>query len=171
MILSSDDEPILISGPSSFKTYLAQKFLIKNNIDIVSLNSEITMSQLIGSNVRFIKDDAKLFYLRAIYEILRINNIESKLKYLENFDKNKEKKKELIEKEKEKIDITKNSWLEYSLSNFEKKLFEDDKKSKISSNKLLIEFQPGILLSAIIKKRLLILKKITDVKTENLASQ
>ena len=38
MILSSDDEPILISGPSSFKTYLEQKFLIKNNVDIVSLN-------------------------------------------------------------------------------------------------------------------------------------
>ena len=84
MILSSDDEPILISGPSSFKTYIAKKFLIKSNVDIVSLNSEITMSQLIGSNVRFIKDDAKLFYLRAIYEILRINNIESKLKHLEN---------------------------------------------------------------------------------------
>ena len=33
---------------------------------------------------------------------------------------------------------------------------------------MLIEFQPGILLSAIIKKKLLILKKITDVKTENL---
>ena len=168
MLLSSDDEPILISGPSSFKTYLARNFLIKSNIDIVSLNSEITMSQLIGSNIPFIKDDAKLFYLRAICEILRINNIESKLKYLENFDKNKEKIKELISKEKDKINIKKNSWLEYSINNFEKKLFEDDKKNKFARSKLLIEFQPGILLSAVIKKKLLILKKITDVKTENL---
>ena len=168
MLLSSDDEPILISGPSSFKTYLAKNFLIKKNIDIVSLNSEITMSQLIGSNVPFIKDDAKLFYLRAIYEILRINNIESKLKYLENFDKNKEKIKKLIKDEKEKLNIKKNSWTEYALKNFEKKLFEDEKKDKITNNKLLIEFQPGILLSAVIKNKLLILKKITDVKTENL---
>ena len=154
MLLSSDDEPILISGPSSFKTYLAKNFLIKSNIDIVSLNSEITMSQLIGSNIPFIKDDAKLFYLRAICEILRINNIESKLKYLENFDKNKEKIKELIRKEKDKINIKKNSWLEYSLNNFEKKIFEDDKKNKFARSKLLIEFQPGILLSAVIKKKL-----------------
>ena len=170
MLLSSDDEPILISGPSSFKTYLARSFLLNNsNIEIVSLNSEITMSQLIGSNVPFIKEDAKLFYLKAIYEILRINNIENKLKYLENFEKNKEKIKELIKIEKEeKINIKKNSWLEYALNNFDKKLFEDDKKNKITRNKLLIEFQPGILLSAVIKKKLLILKKITDVKTENL---
>ena len=145
MLLSSDDEPILISGPSSFKTYLAKNFLIKSNIEIVSLNSEITMSQLIGANVPFIQEDAKLFYLRAIYEILRVRNIESKLEYLDNFDKNKEKIKKLINEEKEKINIKKNSWLEYSLNNFEKKLFEDDKKSKINSNKLLIEFQPGIL--------------------------
>ena len=100
MILSSDDEPILISGPSSFKTYLAKNFLIKRNVEVVSLNSEITMSQLIGSNVPFIQEDAKLFYLRSIYEILRITNIESKLKYLEKFDENKEKIEELINEEK-----------------------------------------------------------------------
>ena len=169
MLLSSDDEPILISGPSSFKTYLAKNFLLNNsNIEIVSLNSEITMSQLIGSNVPFIKEDAKLFYLRGIYEILRINNIESKLKYLESLEQNKEKIKKLINDEKKGINIKKNSWLEYALANFEKKLFENDKKNKISNNKLIIEFQPGILLSAVIKKKLLILKKITDVKTENL---
>ena len=68
MIISSDDEPLLISGPSSFKKYLAQKFLKTNNIEIISLNSEITMSQLIGSNVPIIKEESKLFYLKAIYE-------------------------------------------------------------------------------------------------------
>ena len=101
--------PILISGPNSFKTYLAKKFVIKkNDIEIVSLNSEITMSQLIGSNVPFIKEDVKLFYLKAIYEILRIKNIESKLKYLENFKENKEEIEKIIKKEKAKIDIKKN---------------------------------------------------------------
>jgi len=65
MLISSDDEPILISGPSSFKTYLAKNFLIKNNIEIVSLNSEITMSQLIGSNVPFIKEDSIFIRFRC----------------------------------------------------------------------------------------------------------
>ena len=87
---------------------------------------------------------------------------------MENFNENKEKIKNLIESEKKTNNIKKNSWLDYALNNFQKKLFEDDKKNKLNSNKLLIEFQPGILLSAVIKNKLLILKKITDVKTENL---
>lgn len=67
MIISSDDEPLLISGPSSFKAYLAKKFFKTNNIEIISLNSEITISQLIGSNVPIIKEKSKLFYFKAIY--------------------------------------------------------------------------------------------------------
>ena len=34
IIISSDDEPLLISGPSSFKTYLAKKFFKTNNIEL-----------------------------------------------------------------------------------------------------------------------------------------
>ena len=167
MIISSDDEPLLISGPSSFKTYLAKKFLKTNNIEIISLNSEITMSQLIGSNVPIIKEESKLFYLKAIYEILDVTNIESKLKYLENFEKNIPKIREIIEKEKVNLEI-KPKWLEYAFKNLEEKLFKNEANNKLENNKLLIEFQPGILLSAVIKKKSLILKKIADVKTENL---
>jgi hypothetical protein len=111
-----------------------------------------------GSNVPNNKEESKLFYLKAIYEILGVTNIESKLKYLENFEKNIPKIREIIEKEKVNLEI-KPKWLEYAFKNLEEKLFKNEANNKLENNKLLIEFQPGILLSAVIKKKSLILKK------------
>ena len=152
MIIPSDDEPLLISGPSSFKAYLAEKFLKTNNIEIISLNSEITIHQLIGSNIPIIKEESKLFYLKAIYEILGVTNIESKLKNLKNYEKNITEIRKDIEKEKKNIEINP-KWLEDVLNNLEEKLFKNEANNKLENNKLLIEFQPGILLSAVIKKK------------------
>jgi len=152
MIIPSDDEPLLISGPSSFKAYLAEKFLKTNNIEIISLNSEITIHQLIGSNMPIIKEESKLFYLKAIYEILGVTNIESKLKNLKNYEKNITEIRKDIEKEKKNIEINP-KWLEDVLNNLEEKLFKNEANNKLENNKLLIEFQPGILLSAVIKKK------------------
>jgi len=104
------------------------------------------MSQLIESNIPIIKEESKLFYLKAIYGILWVNNIENKLNYLENFDKNIKTIKDFIEKEKGKIDWKPN-WLEYALNNLEEKLCKNKKDNKLENNRLLIEFQPGILLS------------------------
>jgi hypothetical protein len=101
---------------------------------------------LIESNISIIKEESKLFYLKAINGILRVNNIENKLKHLENFDKNIKKIKDFIEEEKGKIDLKPN-WLEFALNNLEEKLYKNKKDNKLENNRLLIEFQPGILLS------------------------
>ena len=101
---------------------------------------------MIESNISIIKEESKLFYLKAINGILRVNNIENKLKHLENFDKNIKKIKDFIEEEKGKIDLKPN-WLEYALNNLEEKLYKNKKDNKLENNILLIEFQPGILLS------------------------
>jgi hypothetical protein len=58
-----------------------------------------------------------------------------------------------IEKEKEKVNLEiKPIWLEYAFYYLEEKLFKNTTNYKLENNKLIIEFQPGILLSAVIKK-------------------
>lgn len=44
ILIASDDEPILISGPSSFHTFLAKLIFILGKCEIISLNSESTIS-------------------------------------------------------------------------------------------------------------------------------
>jgi len=91
ILIASDDEPILISGPSSFKTFLAKLLFQNGKSDVISLNSESTISQLIGSATLLTSEKAKNYYLMQIYEILQANNIDNLLTDLDNFDENKEK--------------------------------------------------------------------------------
>jgi len=63
--------------------------------------------------------------------------------------------------------IDKNYTFYYALEHFKEKLFRDDKKKK-SLFDMIIEFKPGIFISARIKGCNLILKNITYVKTKNL---
>ena len=167
ILLSSDDEPILISGPSSFKTYLA-KLLFKNEkSDVIPLNSESNISQLIGSSTLLTSQKAKNYYLLQIYEILQANNIDNLLKDLEDFESNKEKIRTNIEELKKIKNIHEEHPFHYALENFKKKLFEDQKNKK-SLFDMIIEFKPGIFISARIRGNNLILKNITYVKTEHL---
>ena len=114
---------------------------------MISLNSESTISQLIGSSTLLNSEKAKNFYLMQIYEILQANNIENLLKDLEDFENNKEKIKSKIEKlteEKSKEDHT----FDYALEQFKKKLFKLE-KNKASLFDMVIEFKPGIFISAL----------------------
>ena len=97
ILITGNDEPILISGPSSFKTFLAKLIFNNEKCEVISLNSESTISQLIGSSILLTSEKAKNYYLMQIYEILQINNIENYLKDLDNFDKKRKKIKANIE--------------------------------------------------------------------------
>ena len=70
--LTSDKEPILLIGPSGYKTFLAQKFL--SNAKTITLNQESSVKQLLGSSSFFSKLEVKDFYLRLIVLIYRLNN-------------------------------------------------------------------------------------------------
>jgi hypothetical protein len=61
ILISHNEEPILIAGETSFKTYLAQLSFQddKNSYEIVSLNQESTIPQLLGSSSFFTPEDAK----------------------------------------------------------------------------------------------------------------
>jgi len=175
--LASQNEPILLSGPSSYKTYIAEKFLSNNNrtnkYKIISLNSELTTAQLIGTPILLTTEKAQNYYLRQICEILQVNNLEKILKEFEELNSNKELIKEKITKLKE--DFMKNNGItnmenypfNYALERFIEKLTQDEKEKK-SKFGFDIEFKPGIFISALIKGCNLILKNITNVKTENL---
>ena len=69
--LSNYDEPLLLSGPTCYKTYVATMILDKK-ADIVSLNQESTIPQLLGASFFYPPKEDKKFCFRLIYEILNI---------------------------------------------------------------------------------------------------
>ena len=159
ILISSKDEPILLCGPSSYKTFLSKLVFNKSKYEIISLNSESSIPQLIGSTILLTKDEAKAYYLRQILELLQVNNIENQL--LEINDK---KKIESIINEKME---EKNKYFifDYALNNFKSKFFKEENKNSLFD--MVLEFKPGIFISSRIRGHNLILKNITSVKTEN----
>ena len=77
MKLASDKEPILLIGPKCYKSYAAK--IILENATEVSLNSESTVSQLLGSHYFFSKTEHKIFIISKIYEILILMQMKLKI--------------------------------------------------------------------------------------------
>ena len=76
ILISHNEEPILIAGETSFKTYLAQLCFKddRNSYEIVSLNQESTIPQLLGSSSFFTPEEAKKFYLKQLCNLFNENN-------------------------------------------------------------------------------------------------
>ena len=98
MKLSNYDEPLLLSGPTCYKTYAAKMLLKK--ADIVSLNQESTIPQLLGASFFYPPLEDKKFCLKLIFEILEIPNIDIELNKIDNWNDNKE---ELLKKNDENM--------------------------------------------------------------------
>ena len=95
-------EPINFCGPSSYKTFLAQKFLL--GAPVLNLYPETSIGQLLGSVSLVNNIDAKIYYLE---EILKITGNEEKLKdYKENLMKyfQEKGKEDSIDKESDSED-------------------------------------------------------------------
>jgi hypothetical protein len=99
--------------------------------------------------------------MRLIYEILEIPNIEIELNKVDNWKENKEEVKKLIE---EKMPDNDSSFY-IALTNLKNKLFAEEKVNEKSLINMEIEFKPGLILSAILNKKSLILKDMPQVKT------
>jgi hypothetical protein len=158
MKLSNFDEPLLLSGPTCYKTYAA-KILLKN-ADVVSLNQESTIPQLLGASFFYPPIEDKKFCLRLIYEILEIPNIEIELNKIDKWEENKESISKVIEEK-----INPESTFYIAVSNLKRKLFAEEKSNEKSLINMEIEFKPGLILSAILNKKSLILKDMPQVKT------
>ena len=162
MKLTNFNEPLLIIGPSCYKTFASS--IILEDAKTINLNRESTISQLLGSPLFFSKVEHRNFCLDQIYEILKETNKTQILNDAENWESNKdniEKKiNDIISFNKEmnipkyKIDL---------VNNIKKKLFYQNRENRIIDLKM--DFKPGLILSAIFTDKFLILKNISKVKT------
>ena len=159
MKLSNYDEPLLLSGPTCYKTYAAKMLLKK--ADVVSLNQESTIPQLLGASFFYPPIEDKKFCLRLIFEILDIHNIELELNKVDKWDEYKDEILKIID---EKMPQPDSSFF-VAVSNLKKKLFSEEKTNEKSLINMEIEFKPGLILSAILNKKSLILKDMPQVKT------
>ena len=159
MKLSNDDEPLLLSGHTCYKTYAA-KLLLKK-ADVVSLYQESTIPDLLGNLFFYPLLDDKKFCLRLIFGILEIPNIDIELKKIDSWNEHKE---EFLKKIEENM-VDDSSPFYVILKNLKKKLFSEKNTSVKSLINIEIEFKPGLILSAILNKKSLILKDMPKVKT------
>ena len=158
--LSTDKEPILIIGPSGYKTFLAQKYL--SNSKTITLNQESSIEQLLGTTSFISKSKIKDFYLKLIILICKFNN------YLELSNNIKEKKIDkneffkLIENAKKEKSIPKS--FHFALQNCLDKLFEKEKENEFNPlSSMEVIFKPGLFLNAILGGFNLILKNISNL--------
>ena len=165
--LAYKEEPILISGNSGYKTYLAKKIMSKNT-EVISLNQESTINQLLGNPkiLNNIKEE-KSFLFDIICLICQFQD---KYKYLEKFKWDKEDIIPEIIKENIKNEIKKKEPLfiqtfKDTIEILQNKLFEKNNKSNSPLN-IYIEYRPGFIFSSLLQGKQIILKDITNLPTE-----
>ena len=155
--LISKDEPILLTGPSSYKTYIAKDYIKSNkaNFKKIYLNQKTTIEELLGGPRFLSQNSAKEFYLDKLTEILKLDN------------PGKSSMEEINQKIRNKIELFRTEQdiyiiLENLFNNFEKlgKL-ENNERSKPQ-----IVFEPGFILLSILKKDSVIIENIHQVSTE-----
>ena len=159
--LTSDKEPILLIGPSGYKTFLAQKFL--SNAKTITLNQESSVEQLLGSSAFFSKSEVNDFYLRLIVLICRLNNYKDLNQKLREGTLKKEEIDEIINTKKTDLPFS----FIYALERCRDKIFSkrkiDDEVNALSN--MIIEFRPGLFLTAILGGSCLILKNLSNLPT------
>jgi len=83
-LLCAQTEPILLIGPSGYKTYLVE--LLIKDVKIITLNEESSIDALLGATGFFNLEEVKAFYLSLICDIC-FRKI--KLKYLKELKEGK----------------------------------------------------------------------------------
>ena len=170
--LSNDEEPLLLSGNTCYKTFLADEYL-GHYASIVSLNQETSIEQLLGSSKLFDKNEAKEFYLTQLCNCTQYKNLPELLFILRQWLNKENNNFENIEEKvklKTKIDEfienpLKESPFKIAIKNLNEKLFNEQNKDNSLISGMVIEFRPGLFLSAILGKKSLILKNFPNAKT------
>jgi hypothetical protein len=73
LLLSHHKEPILISGPSGFKTFLASQMLPR--APVLFLHSETSITQLLGSIILMNSMQSRVYYLEHFCFITKQDRI------------------------------------------------------------------------------------------------
>ena len=168
--LISKEEPILLTGPSSYKTYLAEDYIKSNKtyFDKIYLNQKTTIEELLGGPLFLSQNSVKDFYLDKLFKILKIVDVANSP--MEVIYKKIDKKKELPKYKSvrdiyEIIEYLKNN-LKNILSETEKEKLEQKKNHIKKRAYPRIVFEPGKVLLSILKMDSIIIENIHQVSTE-----
>ena len=169
-LLCADTEPILLIGPSGYKTYLVS--LLVKDIKIITLNEESSIEALLGSTGFFTKEEVKAFYLSLICDVCsksqksdflrQLKNRNFDIKALENninnfFDPKNCEKRVCFKK---MVETTKKKFLEILDS-------KADSTDNILNN-IRLEFKPGLFVTAILSGESLDLRNFDKIPTTTL---
>ena len=176
ILLTHDEEPILIIGESGYKTYLAQLSL--SGIKPIQLNAETTIGQLLGSTIFLSDTEVKSFYLRQIYNILGLPINEKEIKMVQNWANltDNDEQKILEEQSQLKKKIEKEIFIRCErfetvkkfkpiLDILKEKLMRNTYIKKNNLNNINLEFKPGLILNSILSGKSLILKYLSNLPT------
>ena len=160
--LVSKNEPIILMGPSSYKTELA-KFFIKNenpnydkNFNTIYLNQKTTIEELLGAPNFFNLIESKKFYLKLLLEICHLKKSSREKNEIIINGKNNNFKNDL---KGFKYEYRNNPII---IDNIYNKMINKGE----SNEKYRFEFEPGSILLSILKQESLIFKNIHQVSTE-----
>ena len=159
--LSSEEEPIIIFGPSGYKTYISKLFLTQPKV--ISLNPESTINQLLGSSAFFLEKEAKKFYLDYLCKLCKGNErIKIFIELNEKLNNGKLDKNDI---DKLTADFKGPECFEYAVENLSKKLFAFSFTGNCALSDICLEFKPGLFFDSLIEGRPLILKYISNLPT------
>ena len=161
ILLSDNEEPMLLTGPTGYKTFLSQ-LILKDTIP-VTVNQESTVEQLLGNSTFLSISEAKLFYLKNICNICDSGQYEE----LEKRLLSKNPKDQITEKDLDNLSEDKSTPFKYALEELKKKLLKKDEDivSKNILSDMILEFKPGLILTAILSQKKLILKNLSNLPT------
>ena len=171
-LLCADTEPILLIGPSGYKTYLVQ--LLIENVKIITLNEESSIDALLGSTGFFTKEEVKSFYLSLICDVCIKNK---KLLYLQDL-KNKNLKIDEIENYIKNFFTKDNSncgrrivfknMINRTYIKLKNVLESQDDGNDNILNNIKLEFKPGLFTTAILGGDSLNLRNFDKIPTTTL---
>ena len=160
--LSSTNEPILLAGPSSYKTHLAKFYIFSETNykgNLIYLNQKTNFEELLGGPIFMTNNSIKNFYFDMLCDITKSDYKDNKKEILEENDLNKF---ESFEKEinSKKSGSIISEIIDHILLKL--KIIMQNKEKENPK----IEFNPGSILESIIKCESIIFKNIHLVSTE-----
>ena len=171
-LLCAETEPILLIGPTGYKTYLVQ--LLMEDIKIITLNEESGIDALLGSTGFFTKEEVKLFYLSLICDICLKNKKFEKLEELKNGELDiKEIKNNITQFFEEGVCCGRRRVFKKLVKKTYKKLknlLKNQNKNKYENilNNIKLEFKPGLFILAILRGESLVLRNFDKISTTTL---
>ena len=158
--LISQNEPIILMGPSSYKTKLAEFFIeskipkLEKQYNIIFLNQKTTVDQLLGSPNFISQKNTRQFFYELLCKISRED-----LNIIENMN-NKIEEDKILRKITDKIYKYK-TYLKGIIEN----LINNIKKDGENNKRPKIVFSPGSVLSSILEQKSIIFKNIEQISS------